>query len=820
MDSLTTRFHEEVFRPYVDLLKSGYRFHTAFEHARRMWEEGLTAEQLINGPYLEKAQTYLEGATLDSLPLHNATRRTIAKKLDGRQLWKHQTDALQLILRRENTVIATGTSSGKTLCYQIPILDDLVRDPSLGVRAVIIYPLNALVNDQLTEWEQILAEHSQITFARFTGQTPATQREYEQRLAAAFEHELADERLTQQELKLRVRERVSEELERNLPNRLNHRDAIRSEPPHVLITNFSMLEYLLERPIDAPVFVNARLRFLVLDEAHAYRGVQATEIAFLIRRLKDRLHPEKLVCIATSATLGRQGNEQSLAKVRTFASELFQERFSEHNPIYGELAKPTLERPDVSPVPNQYLRAIEVLRSGRAHDVLAVLGIDASAGGLATALSHDKNLYRLRSEILTKPTRLSEAAKHLWPEDTQAEEGLDALLEVVAAAKGEQGQSDLLPTRLHYFVRAQGGLHVCLRLGCPGRCEGKAAFFVSRTMPGGAPEGECPECHREGQRSKLVEVVACRKCGYLYGALQDLGPRRARLNDPDSGPKPYFDSFSVELGSSSDSHWSYFAVDGDLPYPERAETDDEEERDDLLGKPMSLQWCVACGKKSDEGAGDNCACEKPFLRTIRLFHRQCPHNGKAKDHGNLLREDKKLLTTCPNCGTRDNFREPVQRFQESDDEVGMAMAIPLAHFQVTPPRPPGKPARKLLCFTDHRQRAAAFPSLLEEETFAHDMGRKILEILHAQARPIDVVSLAEHLADEEERDPQFFMPVSRFPDEELDARAKRNLWLAEAFAYFGVPDSARESVEDLGLVSVAYNLKEAERVGFECQRRG
>ena len=156
MDSLTDRFQKEVFLPYLDLLKSGYRFHSSFIHAKVMWEEKLTADELVKGPYLEKSQIYQEGRPLNGLQLHEKTKASIHKRLGGRNLWEHQTDALNLILREMNAVIATGTSSGKTLCYQIPILDDLVRDPSPGLRAVIIYPLNALVNDQLTEWNRCL----------------------------------------------------------------------------------------------------------------------------------------------------------------------------------------------------------------------------------------------------------------------------------------------------------------------------------------------------------------------------------------------------------------------------------------------------------------------------------------------------------------------------------------------------------------------------------------------------------------------------------------------------------------------------------------
>ena len=161
----------------------------------------------------------------------------------------------------------------------------------------------------------------------------------------------------------------------------------------------------------------------------------------------------------------------------------------------------------------------------------------------------------------------------------------------------------------------------------------------------------------------------------------------------------------------------------------------------------------------------------------------------------------------------------MRRFQESDDETGLAMAVPLSHFQVNPRQTKAKPPRKLLCFTDHRQRAAAFPALLEEETFSHDLGRMIVKIVREQEKSIDFIRLGEALADgadpeSEQHDPDFFLPASRFPDEELDAKGKRNLWIAETFSYFGIPDSARESAEDLGLVAVEYHLKNADKERF------
>ncbi len=822
MDSLTARFNKEVFSPYLDLLKAEYRFHPQFTHAKRMWEEKLTMKELVRGPYLEKSQVYEPGQPLAELPLHEKTLATIYKRLSKRPLYKHQTDALNLLLTGKNAIIATGTSSGKTLCYQIPILDDLVRDSSSGLRAIIIYPLNALVNDQLNEWEQMLGGHEHITFARFTGQTPNSQREHEERLKVTIGEQLTDQQFTQQELQREVARRLEKQLQSEPRNRLNHRDAIRGKPPQVLITNFSMLEYLMERPVDAPIFANARLKFLVLDEVHAYRGVQATEIAFLIRRLKDRLGLEKLICIGTSATLGKPDDAKSRAKVRQFASDLFGEDFVEPNPIYGTAAEPQLELPSFCPTATQYLKAAESLRVGDETVARQSLCSTTLSETLATLLGHDENLYRLRKEILTRPVLLSDAASGLWPSDSRAEDGLQALLEIAAAAKQDETHDDLLPTRLHYFVRAQDGLHVCLHRACPGRRDGKAAFFVSRRNDDDTPAGICPACCRVGRSSELVEVVTCRKCGYLYGALQDLGPPRAQNAEAGNNtPKPQFDSFTTELGWAADSFWSYFSVDEDLPYPPQPNADDDDEdQDDLFLNPAELAWCVVCGKKRDDGEGDNCTCDTPHLRTIKIFHRQCPHSGKPKDIDNLYSQQKKLLTSCPNCGARNGSGlEPIRRFQESDDETGLAMAIPLAHFQVSPSQTACKQPRKLLCFTDHRQRAAAFPALLEEETFAHDLGRNIVNIVYTRKKPLDLVSLGEDLADladpqSERHDPDFFLPASRFPDEVMDAKGKRNLWIAETFSYFGIPDSARESAEDLGLVAVEYRLKDVEKTAF------
>lgn len=808
MESLTKRFNEEVFNPYVELLKAQYRIHPNFDYVKKIWEEKLTYGELVNGPYLEKSQSYESGEPLSSLHLHEKTTSTIKRKFGDRNLWQHQTEAIKLLKDDKNVIIATGTSSGKTICYQIPILDDLLQNPAPGLRAIIIYPLNALVNDQLREWGDILKDHKQITFARFTGQTPPTQINYEEQLKKTFREQLSNQGLTKQQLEIEVSQRLKDRLRNDPPNCLNNREAIRLNPPHILVTNFSMLEYLLVRPIDAPIFQNSRLNFLVLDEAHSYRGIQATEIAFLIRRIKERLNIERLTCIATSATLGDKNNPESKQKVREFANNLFGESFNEPNPIYGMPAEPVLEEPSFCPKPRQYIDLARKLHNKEDVNFKEYFNINISNLSLAEVLCHDENLLHLRKEILSKPILLNEAAANLWPDDPQATDGLQALLKIVSISKEDQSHNDLLPTRLHYFVKAQDGLHVCLHKECPERKDGKPAFFVSRNEN---PEGNCPACEKVNQRSKLVEVVTCRKCGYLYGALQDLGPRRAQ--NPESNGTESFNSFSTELGWAGDSFWSYFSLDDELPYPIIIGDEEDDEQDNLMKNPAELDWCVSCGKKNDQGAGDNCQCEISHLRKIKIFHRQCPD----RERQNLYKQNKELLKTCPNCGTRNaSGLEPLRRFQESEDETGLAMAIPLSHFQINQE----KEIPQLLCFTDHRQRAAAFPSLLEEETFSHDMGRKIVKTINERSEHIDIVTLGEQLAeiaeqDSDKYDSDFFLPVSRLPDDEnISAKEMCNLWIAETFSYFGIPDSARESAEDLGLVAVEYRINDSELAAF------
>ena len=188
-------------------------------------------------------------------------------------LHKHQADAIEIARHRESYVLTTGTGSGKSLSYFIPIVDDVLRrkrsgDPCKGITAIVVYPMNALCNSQLEELVKYLRlgygnGQEPVTFARYTGQESNEDRE-----------------------------------------------RIAKNPPDILLTNYVMLELIMTRFLETDKAVREHatgLRFLVLDELHTYRGRQGADVAMLVRRVRERFN-ENLLCIGTSATMASEGS--------------------------------------------------------------------------------------------------------------------------------------------------------------------------------------------------------------------------------------------------------------------------------------------------------------------------------------------------------------------------------------------------------------------------------------------------------------------------------------------------------------------------------
>ena len=256
------------------------------------------ASGLTEGPILQITPPFESGHIPKQLIAEGQLHRDFALLGEylppSRPLYKHQETALRKINAGRNVIVSTGTGSGKTETFLIPIINDLLIEREAGtldagVRALLLYPMNALANDQVERLRKILAKMPDLTFGRYTGETRETQEE-------ALEE---------------YREQFGAE---PLPNELISREAMRANPPHILLTNYAMLEYLLLRPTDNSFFDGAAAgnwRRIVVDEAHVYAGAQGSEVGLLLRRLKDRVSRDReLQYIATSASL--QGSKDEI----------------------------------------------------------------------------------------------------------------------------------------------------------------------------------------------------------------------------------------------------------------------------------------------------------------------------------------------------------------------------------------------------------------------------------------------------------------------------------------------------------------------------
>jgi ATP-dependent helicase YprA (DUF1998 family) len=307
MDTIFT-LHEGTLADYCDFVRSFFLI--ADERAREFVDAAIAQEgHLWPEPLVQLSPSFAMGATVDELArkgvIGEETAR-IYRASDGRplHLYRHQEEAIRKILTGESVVVTSGTGSGKSLCYFLPIVDSLVRDPGPAgaVAALVVYPMNALVNSQYQSLvalrDRYQSAHGRpfpVTFAKYTGET-----------------------------------------------RREEREELRRQPPQILLTNYAMVELLLVR-LEDQRFVDGRrggLRFLVFDELHTYRGRQGADVAMLVRRLKERCGARHLVHIGTSATMISRPEADSGERRQAVAD--FAQRFFGHSFTLEHVIEETL----------------------------------------------------------------------------------------------------------------------------------------------------------------------------------------------------------------------------------------------------------------------------------------------------------------------------------------------------------------------------------------------------------------------------------------------------------------------------------------------
>jgi superfamily II DNA/RNA helicase len=312
-DHMSTR-SMDVFALRDSVVGEYKKFATSFttiyaEDLRRQVEAIYASDRYWPEPLIQVNPNYRQSTSVDRLVSGGTLEAQCAKVFSAAgtplTLFKHQEQAIALASQGASFVVTTGTGSGKSLCFFIPIVNAVLiekrQDPRPRTRAIIVYPMNALANSQeeeLRKFVENVAGPAPITFARYTGQEKAEERQ-----------------------------------------------AISKDPPDILLTNFMMLELLMTRQdeLDRRVIGNcAGLRFLVLDELHTYRGRQGADVALLVRRVRERLSPERLQCIGTSATMASEGTQvEKNRAVAEVASKLFSVPIPESNIVVETLTRVT-----------------------------------------------------------------------------------------------------------------------------------------------------------------------------------------------------------------------------------------------------------------------------------------------------------------------------------------------------------------------------------------------------------------------------------------------------------------------------------------------
>lgn len=390
----------------------------------RFWPEPLVS---VN-PHFEPGKTIDEMA--EGGMLHPDTARVFRTAEGTLRLHRHQLEATGKAKLGRSYVVTTGTGSGKSLCFFVPIIDAAIRARAKGekrrTRAIVVYPMNALANSQLGEIEKFvkqsgLSDAMRPTFAIYTGQEDRVERQ-----------------------------------------------AVRDDPPDILLTNYMMLELLLTRQddLDAAVMAHAvDLEFLVLDELHTYRGRQGADIAMLVRRLRQRLCLTKPpICVGTSATMASEGDQEDRSKVvADVASRLFGTEVLPADVIDESLQRATDPDVDVAGLGGRLAAAVEVGMAADTPDEALYAHPLAIWIELEIGLEEGQRLKR------RLPCTVAEAAERLakltgLDRDLCRARVEHALMVMGTPQKERGGTSDraFLAFKLHRFISGAGFVGVTL----------------------------------------------------------------------------------------------------------------------------------------------------------------------------------------------------------------------------------------------------------------------------------------------------------------------------------------------------------------------
>lgn len=721
-------YTEKVVRSFLRYQLTAYPFADERLHAQMRELLSLDATRqspLLRGPYLSLSRPFRQGAAVDELVreglLHPHMRQRIPPELT--HLYGHQEDSIRAIAAGRTTLVSTGTGSGKTECFLYPIVTKCLalRDEGAapGISAVIVYPMNALAEDQLMRLRSLLAGTG-ISFGMYVGKTPEREAEVtgirlpDGASRADYEARLAQVR----------REKRGEAV--YPPEEVCSREMMRTagRQPRILLTNVNQLELLLTRQRDVELFSDARLDFLVFDEAHTFTGARGAETACLIRRLRAFCGREaqETVCVATSATIvDREDPEAARGFAARFfgvpktAVETVGESY-EREVWGGSRFVPPLPGSDPVELLAECVRAVEDESGGESLRAVyrELSGSDLPAGAwpeaLFAALSGNELVCRL-SEELAAPRALADLPPALEPQLGRPVTEAEILAWLTLGAAARQEGRPLLRPVVHGFVRGISGAVVTF----PDGEEGARLWL--------AAEDEI-EAGAGADRHAHFPVTTCTTCGqhYFVAFLKDFEfAGRAPGGGEAAGDAAFWEPLEEAQGGKR-----VVLLDTLIGGSDDADLDEHE-------RTAALHFCRRC-RAAHPRATARCLHCGTVGQTVAL------HAVRQK------KDNPGLLASCLSCGANgrrigSRYREPARPVRATNVADVHVLAQDMVHHSERP---------RLLVFCDNRQDAAFQAGWMKDHARRFRLRALMAESL--RAGPISVGDLALHLDEVLERD--------------------------------------------------------------------
>lgn len=624
--------------------------------------------RFYKGPYLDVNDSFRITHSIEDLINEGILAKSFVNIgiQNDRMLYEHQLKAIKKAMDNRNVVVSTGTGSGKTESFLIPMLDHACRlseqgllEP--GVTALIVYPMNALANDQIERLRNVLKNYPEITFGAYTGQT-------EKKYNKALEKFIGLNNFEP------------------IPNELISREQMHQTPPNILITNYSMLEYLMLRPESSvffePVYTK-NWKYIVLDEAHVYSGSTGIEVSFLLRRLKARLNKENIQYILTSATLGSEEEDKDVAE---FASDLCSAHFDEKDVVRATRITPKPEFEVISNNQELYVEFNNLFLNERKDELLDELNqinhlhYEKAEEALYDFFLHDQFYWKLR-DFMFKPRTVLEISKEFAYSPLEIESFVNL------ASKAIKNEIRLFDARYHMFIKAPDSVYITLP-------PLKRVFLERRTK------------HYENDiEYSVFEISTCQFCHaiYLRGSIDNNKKRLSHEKNEEDTTNVLF---------LLKDHYS----------------NDDDDSDDAT-KLNEYLICPYCGKI--ESAHDKQAeyCEHPIADYVKVIR--------------VGTNKYEKLNKCFNCENTAN-NGALRSFYTGQEAVTSVIStalyeeLPSQKIIQTKNESTGKGfgsnrhvptiqslSKQFLAFSDSRQDAALFASYLDN-TYQNLLNRRLI----------------------------------------------------------------------------------------------